>query len=81
MLRLQIGREPTDWKPLTTVGQGVCEIRIRDEQGIFRVVYVAKFAKTIFILHCFQKKSQKTNHTDIELAVSRYKEIAKEQKR
>jgi phage-related protein len=68
-----------DWKPRSTIGPGVREIRIRDEQGIFRVIYVTKLADAIFILHCFQKKTQKTSSTDIEMASRRYRELVKEQ--
>lgn len=39
---VQNGRAPDDWKPMNTAGQGVREIRIRDEAGAFRVLYVAK---------------------------------------
>jgi phage-related protein len=74
----QHGREPDDWKPMNTVGQGVKEIRIRDEAGAFRVLYVAKFADTIYVLHCFQKKTQKTSKADVELAAKRYRELLKE---
>jgi phage-related protein len=56
--RLQHGREPDDWKPMTNIGPGVKEIRIRDTAGAFRVIYVAKFAEAIYVLHCFQKKTQ-----------------------
>ncbi len=47
---VQIGRDPDDWKPLAGVGSGVREIRIRDEAGAFRVIYVAKFADAIYVL-------------------------------
>jgi phage-related protein len=50
---VQQGLDPEDWKPMTTVGPGVREIRVRDEHGIFRVIYIAKFAETVFVLHCF----------------------------
>src|ERR1700733_1474886 len=76
---VQQGLDPEDWKPMTTVGPGVREIRVRDEQGIFRVMYVTKFAETIFVLHCFQKKTQKTASIDVDLATRRYKELVKEQ--
>ncbi len=76
--QVQNGREPDDWKPMTAVGQGVREIRIRDESGAFRVVYVAKFANAIYVLHCFQKKTGKTSRTDVELAAKRYRELLKE---
>jgi phage-related protein len=72
---VQQGKEPVDWKPMTTVGSGVREIRLRDEQGIFRVIYVAKFVESIYVLHCFQKKSQATSSTDIDLAKRRLKEL------
>jgi len=58
--KVQNEQTPTDWKPMTTVGKGVLEIRIRDEAGAFRVIYIAKFADAIYVLHCFQKKTQKT---------------------
>jgi phage-related protein len=76
---LQIGRDPDDWKPMTTVGPGVREIRIRDERGIYRVIYVARLAGAVFVLHCFQKQTQKTSKADIDLATHRYKELVKEQ--
>ena len=63
---------------MASVGAGVREIRVRDEAGIFRVMYVAKFADAIYVLHCFQKKTQQTSRSDIELAKSRYKELLKE---
>ncbi len=63
---------------MTTVGKGVAEIRIRDGQGAFRVVYVAKFAEAIFVLHCFQKKTQKTSPADIALARKRYGDLIRE---
>jgi phage-related protein len=78
---VQMGREPADWKPMTTVGAGVREIRLRDDSGIYRVIYVTKFAERIFVLHCFQKKSQKTSKADIELASRRYQELLKEYSR
>ncbi|WP_332879333.1 type II toxin-antitoxin system RelE/ParE family toxin [Massilia sp. S19_KUP03_FR1] len=76
--QVQHGRDPDDWKPMASVGAGVKEIRVRDEFGIFRVMYVAKFADAIYVLHCFQKKTQQTSKLDIDLARTRYKELLKE---
>lgn len=76
--QVQRGGEPDDWKPMPAIGQGVREVRIRDSTGAFRVIYVAKFAEAIFVLHCFQKKSQKTAKTDLDLAEQRYRELLKE---
>lgn len=76
--RVQNEQAPTDWKPMATVGKGVQEIRIRDEAGAFRVIYVAKFADAIYVLHCFQKKTQKTGKSDLDLAAKRYADLVKE---
>jgi len=71
---VQVGREPDDWKPMPTVGAGACEIRVRDKAGAFRVVYVARFRSAVYVLHAFQKKSQKTSRRDIERARARYRD-------
>ena len=63
---------------MPTVGQGVQEIRLRDSTGAFRVIYVARFAQAVYVLHCFQKKTQATSKGDIELANKRYRELRKE---
>lgn len=76
--RVQRGYEPDDWKPMSTIGQGVKEIRIREQSGIFRVFYTAKFMQSIYVLHCFQKKTQKTNLADLALAKQRYRELMQE---
>ena len=65
--RVQRGLEPTDWKAMPTIGSGVREIRISHE-GQYRVIYVAKFVEAIYVLHVFQKKSQKTSKRDIDVA-------------
>ena len=71
---VQRGLDPPDWKPMKEVGAGVREIRIH-ALGEWRVLYVAKFAETIYVLHAFQKKTQKTKREDIELARTRYRQI------
>ena len=76
--RVQHGEEPSDWKPMTSIGAGVAEIRVRSEDGAFRVIYVVKFAEAIFVLHCFQKKSQRTSREDVEVAARRYKQLVEE---
>jgi phage-related protein len=78
---VQWGVEPDDWKPMTSVGPGVREIRVRDENGIYRVICVAKFEDAVYVLHCFQKKTQKTSSGDLDLATRRYRELQKEQAR
>lgn len=74
LMRVQCGAEPLDSKPIPIVGSGVYEIRVRLE-GAWRVMYVTKCKATIYVLHAFQKKTQKTAKGDIELAAKRYKLI------
>lgn len=76
--QVQNGLEPDDWKPMARIGAGVREIRIRDDTGAFRVIYIAKFADAVYVLHCFQKKTQKISKTDSDLAARRYRDLMKE---
>ena len=50
-------------------------IRVRDESGAFRLMYVAKFPEAVYVLHAFQKKTQKTPRGDLVLAKDRYQEV------
>lgn len=70
---VQRGLEPSDWKPMTSIGTGVREIRIH-VLGEWRVIYVANLADAIYVLHAFQKKTQKTRREDIELARRRFRQ-------
>lgn len=73
--KVQRGLEPTDWKPMKSVGPGVKEIRIREERGQYRVIYIANTGDSVYVLHAFQKKSQKTSQLDIQVARRRLREI------
>jgi phage-related protein len=75
LYRVQCGLDPKDWKPMTSVGAGVREIRARDEAGAFRVIYLATRPEGVYVLHCFQKKTQKTSRADVELARKRLNAI------
>lgn len=65
--RVQQGLDPQDWKPMASIGAGVREIRIQDE-GQYRIIYVAKFDDSIYVLYALHKKTQKTRKADIDLA-------------
>jgi phage-related protein len=78
--KVQAGVEPDNWKPFDGVGAGAREIRIRDESGAFRVLYVAKFEEAVYVLHCFQKKTQATSRKDKDIAETRYRAVVKTQK-
>ena len=74
--KIQVGLDPDDWKAFDDVGAGTKEIRIRETSGIYRVMYVAKFAEAIYVLHCFQKKTQTTSQQDKHIAQVRYRAVA-----
>jgi phage-related protein len=78
LFQVQEGDDPEDWKPMTDVGPGVREIRIREKDGAFRVMYAATLPRAVYVLHCFQKKTRKTSPDDIALAKRRYKELVRE---
>ena len=76
--KIQNGLEPSDWKPMQTIGHGLREIRVRDVDGAYRVIYVAKFIEAVYVLHCFQKKTQATSRPDLEIAERRYRDLLQE---
>lgn len=74
---VQKGFEPSDWMPMANIGAGAKEIRIHAENE-YRVIYVAKFAEAVYVLHAFAKKTPRTAQTDIALAAKRYRELLQE---
>jgi phage-related protein len=78
--KVQRGLQPDDFKPMPTIGKGVEEIRIRDDSGIYRVIYTARFADAVFVLHAFQKKTQRTSQRDIAIAKARFAEVKRDRR-
>jgi phage-related protein len=76
--RVQRGIEPSDFKPMPTVGRGVKEIRVWDDTGTYRVMYTAQLVEAVYVLHAFQKKTQTTSKRDIDLARRRLAELMQE---
>lgn len=71
LMRLQSGLPPQNSRPFQTIGKGVFEIKVKIQSGAYRVMYVTKIKDSIAVLHCFEKKSQRTRKQDIELAAER----------
>lgn len=65
---------------MPSIGKGVEEIRVWDDSGTYRVVYTARLADAVYVLHAFQKKTQATARKDIDTARERYAQLMKEQK-
>lgn len=78
--KVQRGEQPDDFKPMPSIGKGVEEIRIWDESGTYRVVYTARIANAVIVLHAFQKKTQATSKRDIDIAKERFTDFMKGQK-
>jgi phage-related protein len=74
--RLQEGVLPNDWRPMPSIGPGVAEIRLHAE-GERRLFYLAKFAEAIYVLHVFQKHSDRTPQMHLELARKRLADVVR----
>ena len=75
---VQRGEQPDDFKPMPSIGKGVEEIRVRDDSGIYRVIYTARIADAVYVLHAFQKKTQATSKRDIATARERFAQLRRE---
>ena len=73
--RVQHGEQPDDFKPMPSIGKGVEELRVWDDSGTYRVIYTARLADAVYVLHAFQKKTQTTAKRDVELARKRYTDL------
>jgi phage-related protein len=76
--QVQHGRQPTDFKPMPSIGKGVEEIRVWDESGTYRVIYTARLADAVVVLHAFQKKTQTTSKQDLGIAKERFAQLMRE---
>jgi len=74
----KVQRGGADFKPMPSIGRGVEEIRVRDESGAYRVIYIARFEEAVFVLHAFQKKTQATAKRDIDLARERFDQLVRD---
>ena len=80
LYQVQLGLDPSDWKPMPSVGPGVVEIRVH-EDGEYRVLYAAKFAEGVYVLHAFEKRTRQTRKADIELARGNLAEVLRHRRR
>ena len=72
---VQRGADPTDWKPMPTIGPGVREIRLREASGAYRVIYIASLPDAVHVLHSFQKKPRKTAQRDLDIATDQLRQL------
>ncbi|MBN9581216.1 MAG: type II toxin-antitoxin system RelE/ParE family toxin [Afipia sp.] len=75
LFQVQTGEDPSDWKPMPSIGPGVREIRIRQASGAFRIIYLTTIGDVVHVLHAFQKKTQATAKRDIDLAKARLRQF------
>jgi phage-related protein len=57
------------------IGNGVAEIRIAESSGAFRIIYVARLVEAVYVLHGFQRKTQRTAKRDLDLARVRFQQL------
>ena len=72
---MQRGDQPSSFKSMPNIGRGGEEIRLRDDSGIYRIIYTARLADAVYVLHAFQKKTQATAKRDIDLARERFQQL------
>lgn len=72
---LQQGQQPTDYRPMSSIGPGVFELRDQDERAWYRVIYLSRVRDVIHVLHCFEKRSRETPMKDINTARQRLKAV------
>ena len=76
--QLQIGREPTSQtRNMSSIGPGVYELKEADERAWYRAIYLSKIDNRIYVLHCFEKESRKTDRRDIAVASQRLRLVRK----
>ena len=75
LFQVQIGENPSDWKPMPSVGAGVREIRIRQASGAYRIIYLTTIGDAVHVLHAFQKKTRAPALREIDLAKARLRQI------
>lgn len=78
--KVQRGKQPDDFKPMPSIGKGVEEVRVWDDVGTYRVIYSARMADAVVVLHAFQKKTQATSKRDLEIARERFAQLMKGRK-
>jgi phage-related protein len=78
--QVQRGNQPSSFKSMPSIGKGVEEIRLRDDSGIYRIIYTARLVDTVYVLHAFQKKTRSTAKRDIDLAKERFQQLGRTRK-
>ena len=78
--QVQRGKRPNDFKPMPSVGRGVEELRVWDDSGTYRMIYLARLQDAVYVLHAFQRKTRTTSKRDIEIAKGRYAELRRGRK-
>jgi phage-related protein len=76
--RVQQGKMPVNAKPLKGIAPGVLEIMSDFKGGTFRAVYTVRFPRAIYVLHVFQKKSNRgiaTPKREIDLVKRRLAQV------
>jgi phage-related protein len=73
---MQEGRETTlPVRPMPSIAPGVFELKDTDKRTWYRMIYLARVEDTIYVLHCFEKSTAKTERRDLHTAEQRWKRV------
>jgi phage-related protein len=73
---MQNGEEPPcSHRSMSTIGQGVWELREQDARTWYRLMYLTRIGNVIHVLHCFEKNSRRTSPRDIAIAIERLQTV------
>jgi|SRR5712675_1327435 len=72
---LQQGQQPTDYRPMSSIGPGVFELRDQDERAWYRIIYLSRIRGVIHVLHCFEKRSREAPMKEVNTARQRLKVV------
>jgi phage-related protein len=74
--RLQSGEFPVcETRAMASIEKGVWELKESDERAWYRLIYLTKIGSVIYVLHCFEKESRKTDKRDVGTARARLKRV------
>jgi phage-related protein len=76
LYQLQLRKQPSlPTRRMESIGHGVYELKESDERGWYRLIYVSKIDDVIYVLHCFEKRSRKTDRRDLNIARERLSRV------
>lgn len=80
LMLIQLGQflnEPQS-KPMKAIHKNAYELRIKDKNGAYRIIYILNIGNKIFIPHAFTKTTNRTPKKEILISIKRFQELLNE---